>query len=74
MNKPAALAVDDDRLLCVVLSAVLELDGFEGPVVIVSGSGAVKAQRDLGVEASLEKPFKLEELVEVVHHALEGAA
>src|SRR5438094_774955 len=44
--------------------------GYTRPIVIVSGQGAAKARRELGAEASLEKPFELEQAAEVVRAVL----
>jgi DNA-binding response OmpR family regulator len=43
------------------------LRGYEGPVIICSAYGATAAQRELGAEAALNKPFNPEELVQMVH-------
>src|SRR5437867_9008007 len=47
--------------------------GFEGPVVIVSGFGARRAQRELGAQAALEKPFDPDELIDIVRHLVPAA-
>jgi two-component system KDP operon response regulator KdpE len=43
------------------------LRGYEGPVIICSAYGATAAQRELGAEAALNKPFNPEELVKMVN-------
>jgi DNA-binding response OmpR family regulator len=44
--------------------------GYDGPVIVVSGHDAARAQRELGAQGSLEKPFGIEDVVLVVHHVL----
>jgi DNA-binding response OmpR family regulator len=40
--------------------------GYTGPVLIASAYGAKAAQRELGAEAALDKPFQPEALAETV--------
>jgi CheY-like chemotaxis protein len=44
--------------------------GCECPVVIVSGSDAEAARRELGAQAAVEKPFQLEDLLDVLDEVL----
>lgn len=41
-------------------------DGYEGPVLVCSASGAQAAQRELGADAYISKPFEPDELVSAV--------
>lgn len=48
--------------------------GFEVPVIVVSAYGARTAQRQLGAESYLDKPFSPDELVRRVRSLLQPAA
>lgn len=40
--------------------------GYATPVVILSAHGAARARRELAAEAALDKPFRIEDLVETL--------
>jgi CheY-like chemotaxis protein len=40
--------------------------GYEGPIVVCSAYGAEAARRDLGAQASLEKPFDPDTLISLI--------
>jgi CheY-like chemotaxis protein len=44
--------------------------GYHGPVLICSAYGAAAAGRQLGADASLDKPFTPEQLLSVIHRLL----
>ena len=48
--------------------------GVDSPVVLLSAFGARRAQRELGADDFLEKPFDLDVLVERVIRLVDGAS
>ena len=44
--------------------------GFQGPVVIVSAYGALRAARELGADGAIEKPFDPSELIDEIERVL----
>lgn len=48
----------------------LRAEGFQIPVLIVAVDNARRAQRELGADAYLEKPFDRDALLELVEHVL----
>jgi DNA-binding response OmpR family regulator len=116
MEKPTVLIVDDERMLSMLVSHILEDEGFEVvraengrialhlveeqppnlilldlimpdmdgrtfyhecrsagcdcPVVILSSEGARAAQRELGAQGFIEKPFDPDELIDTVKDVL----
>ena len=45
--------------------------GYEGPVVICSAYGAADAQRELGADAAISKPFDPKDFVDLIQKLLE---
>jgi CheY-like chemotaxis protein len=48
----------------------LRVRGIQTPVLIASAYGALTAQRELGAQGAIEKPFDPERLIEAVLHLL----
>jgi two-component system KDP operon response regulator KdpE len=48
-------------------------EGYRGPFVILSSFGARQAQRELGANAAIDKPFEPEDFVETVKAVLHVA-
>ena len=44
--------------------------GYQGPVVVCSAWGAKAAQRELGADAALDKPFEPDDLVDSIKEVL----
>lgn len=58
-------------------TALLRGDGYEGAIIVVSGhvgGDHVAASLEAGADQVLAKPFKLAELVEMVHHVVAPVA
>ena len=48
--------------------------GYEMPVLLLSAYGARSAARELGADASMEKPFDIDELIERIHRMIAASA
>jgi CheY-like chemotaxis protein len=44
--------------------------GYTGPIVVCSATGARRAQRELGADAAVEKPFDPEDLLSEIRELL----